>query len=373
MERFGQQTPIVADSDGIIIKGNATVEAARSLGWDSVDVVRTELAGAEQRAYAIADNRSGELAEWDDPGLAEALKDLGAAGIGLESLGFTSDDLAELEAAGPTEIVEDDVPAVQEACITRPGDLWLLGDHRVLCGDSTKAEDVGRVMGGAQANVMVSDPPYGIEHDSTWRDDAGLNTMGPTAAKGITWDADADWRLAIELFKGDVLYCWHSGLKANVVVAALAACGFSVRAQIVWVKDVAPFGRGDYHWQHEPCYYAVRDGKPANILDRDVTVWSAPSPKHIMSASKDDKTPHPTQKPIEIMARSIRRHRGAVYDPFLGSGTTLIAAEQLKRRCYGLEIEPRYCDVICRRWERLTGRDPVRESDGAKFGELTNG
>jgi DNA modification methylase len=367
LERFGQQTPIVVDSDGIIIKGNATVEAARALGWDSIEVVRTELAGTEQRAYAIADNRSSELAEWDDPGLAEALKDLDAAGVGLESLGFTSDDLAELEAsAGPTEIVEDDVPAVQEKCITRRGDLWLLGDHRVLCGDSTSTEDVKRV---GTAGLVVTDPPYcsgGFQEAG--KKGGSVGTRGTELIHNdqlSTRGYQALMRRVLELAGCSLCYVFTDWRMWISLFDVVEASGFGVRAMLVWDKGSPGMGRG-WRSQHELILCGSGESQP---FDPKRAVGN------VLQCSRTGNVMHATEKPVELITTilTVSDMHKEVFDPMLGSGTTLIAAEQLKRRCYGLEIEPRYCDVICRRWERLTGRDPVRESDGAKFGEVNHG
>ena len=262
------------------------------------------------------------------------------------------------------EIVEDEPPEPPVVPITKPGDLWLLGRHRVLCGDSTKAEDVGRLMNGETAEMMVTDPPYGVEYDPSWRAEAGKHSPGMKTkphhqhATGlVTSDHKADWRESWQLFSGDVAYVWHAGVHSPTVADSLESCEFNRRALIIWAKNELVIGRGDYHHQHEPCWYCVRHGGVGKRTDdrTQTTLWKIDKPKK-------SETGHGTQKPVECMARPIRNHEFTlIYDPFLGSGTTLIAAEQLNRTCYGMEISPQYCDVIVKRWENLTGKKATLE------------
>jgi len=362
LNRFGQQKPIVVDANGVVRAGNGTLAAAKALGWKEVSVVRSTLAGSEATAYAIADNRTAELAEWDDDALAQTLAALQIEDDALaEATGF---DLSEIEKlTAPTEVEEDEVPEPPADPITKPGDLWTLGDHRLLCGDSTKAEDVKRLMAGESPFAMITDPPYGVKLDQSWRDKAlGDKAMGPGNRNVVANDDKADWTETWSLFGGDVAYVWHAGKFSDVVMASLRNVGFEICQQLIWNKSVMVMGRSDYHFKHEPCWYAVRKGRTHGwIGDRkQTTVIDAKSPNHIMSGSDEEKTDHPTQKPVECMAYLMRNHDGSVYDPFLGSGTTLIAAEQLGRKCYGMEISPAYCDVIVKRWETLTGKKATR-------------
>lgn len=245
--------------------------------------------------------------------------------------------------------------------------------HRVMCGDSTKAEDVGRLMGGEIPNLMVTDPPYGVNLDQTWRDKAlGDKAMGPGNKNLVANDERADWREAWALFPGNVVYCWHAGRHASIVYHSLEDSGFDLCQQLVWNKSIMVMGRSDYHFKHEPCWYAVRRGKTHSwIGDRkQTTVIDAKSPNHIMAGSDEDKTEHPTQKPVLCMAYVIKNHEGDVYDPFLGSGTTMIAAEQLGRRCFGMEICPAYADVSVLRWQRLTNKEATLEETGQSFSQV---
>ena len=372
LRRFGQQKPIVIDSSGVVRAGNGTLEAARLLGWETIDAIRTDLKGSEATAYAIADNRTAELAEWDDDILAATLQ--GLVTDDEELLALAGFDQAELDALlneisgdGTTgEIEEDEVPEPPVDPITKPGDLWILGEHRVLCGDSTKAEDVARLMGGEKPFLMITDPPYGVNLDQSWRDKAlGEKAMGPGNKNVVANDERSDWTEVWQLFSGDVAYVWHAGRFSDVVMESLRSASFQICQQLIWNKSVMVMGRSDYHFKHEPCWYAVRKGKTHGWTGdrKKTTVIDAAPPNHIMGGSKEEKTPHPTQKPVECMAYMMRNHSGDVYDPFLGSGTTLIAAEQLGRKCYGMEISPAYCDVIVKRWENLTGKKAVLSAD----------
>jgi len=212
-------------------------------------------------------------------------------------------------------------------------------------------------------HLMVTDPPYGVEYDPAWRAKAGVNKnrkkLGP-----VTNDDRADWREAWALFPGTVAYVYHGGLHSGVAQAALEAEGFVMRAQIIWAKDRLVLSRGDYHWQHEPCWYAVRPGEataPRTDDRRQTTLWEIASTLWRIPARDDGGLGHGTQKPVECMARPIRNHHSlAVYDPFLGSGTTLIAAESLSRQCFGLELKPEYLQVAIDRWEAFTGHQAVR-------------
>ncbi len=249
----------------------------------------------------------------------------------------------------------DDVPAPPEVPITQRGDLWLLGEHRLLCGDATSAEDVGRLLDGRRPFLMVTDPPYGVSYDPEWRKRAGLRKGGADGA--VSNDDRVDWSAAWELFPGDVAYVWHAGKYASAVQASLDSAEFEVRSQIVWRKARFAISRGHYHWGHEPCWYAVRKGQTSRWCgDRtQSTVWDI---THVAN-----ETGHGTQKPVECMRRPIANHGGTgddVYDPFVGSGTTVIAAEQLKRRCFAMELDPVYVDVTVQRWETFTGQKAER-------------
>jgi len=385
LERFGQVEPLVVrPSDGRLIAGHGRLEAMRALGWTEADVVDVEVSDAQAAALGVALNRTAELAGWDSEALAKIIDSL-EDDADLAALGFSDGEVDRLlrEAGLRDPLIDDDAAIERPAHPTsRLGDLWLLGKHRVLCGDSTRAEDVGRLLAGAKPFLMVTDPPYGVEYDPTWRARAGLTE---TLRGAVRNDDCADWRAAWKNFSGDVAYVWHGGLHAATVAQSLEACGFRVRAQIVWVKPRLVISRGHYHWAHEPCFvadhggddrwrfdpehelvdYAARDGCPAawDGGRRQSTVWSIQNPAC--------DTGHGTQKPIECMARPMRNHDAdEVYDPFLGSGSTVIAAERCGRACFGLELDPAYVDVIVSRWEKATGQKAVLDGTTATFAEV---
>ena len=252
-----------------------------------------------------------------------------------------------------------------EAPVSKLGDLWLLGKHRVLCGDATVAADVNRLFNGVSATLMVSDPPYGVEYDPEWRAKAGVNQNRCKLGK-VENDDRADWREAWALFPGDVMYVWHAGKYAGTVQLSLEVCGFQIRSQIIWAKDRFALSRGNYHWQHEPCWYAVRENAHWKGDRSQTTLWS-------INAREDDGHGHGTQKPVECMRRPMLNNSSpgqVVYDPFLGSGTSIIAAETTGRICYGLEIEPNYVDVIVSRWQSFTGKSAVLDGDKRTFEQI---
>ena len=358
IRRFGFRQPIVVDADGVIVAGHTRFRAAQRLGLATVPVhVATDLTPDEVRAYRLADNKTAELASWDDAMLSIELDALRGAGIDWTLLGFDEEELAKLLAPAGTEGLTDPdaVPEKPVDPITKPGDLWLLGKHRLLCGDSTSGPDVARLLDGAVPSLMVTDPPYGVEYDPEWRMDAGLT--GNTARMGKVMNDDrADWTEAWKLFPGDVAYVYHAGVFASTVQQSLERAGFAIRAQIIWAKDRLALSRGDYHWQHEPCWYAVREGGKGHRTDdrTQTTLWSIP-------ARDDAGHGHGTQKPVECMERPVRNHLAdLVYEPFAGSGTTVIACERTGRTCMAMELDPGYCDVVVRRWEDFTGRKAER-------------
>jgi DNA modification methylase len=349
LKKFGQQKPIVVGKDGLVIAGNGTLEAAVAIGWDKIKVRRSDLAGSDAAGYAIADNRTGELAEWDEAGLAKAISALD--GVDPEDIGFSEADIRKIT---PKPLIEDEAPEPPKNPVTKLGDVWTLGDHRLICGDATNKNDVANILMGDSPFLMVTDPPYGVNYDPEWRKRAGLRKGGADGA--VSNDDRANWSGAYSLFLGGVLYAWSPGGDLQIQTGqAILSCGFQIRSMVIWKKARFAISRGAYHWAHEPCWYAVREGKTANwIGDRkQSTVWDIP---HIKN-----ETGHGTQKPVECMARPIRNHDAPiVYDPFVGSGTTIIAAEQLDRRCLAIEIDPAYCDVSVERWETLTGGKAAR-------------
>jgi DNA modification methylase len=373
MAEFGWTVPVLVAGDGEVIAGHGRILAAAQLGLSEAPViVLNHLTEAQRRAYRIADNKLTELGGWDDVLLSGELRELADGDFDLSLIGFDDAELDRLlgetvEAeAGPRE-GEDEVPETPEDPVSRPGDLWILGPHRLLCGDSTVVTDVDRLLGGVKPLLMVTDPPYGVEYDPAWRNKAGAAATRRTGK--VLNDDRADWREAWTLFPGDVAYVWHGALHAATVAESLEVAGFNVRSQIIWAKDRLVLSRGDYHWQHEPCWYAVRKtGKGHWAGDRkQTTLWQ------IANRDQDAETVHGTQKPVECMRRPILNNSSpgqAVYEPFMGSGTTLIAAETTGRVCLGIELNPAYVDVAVDRWQQFTGREAVLEGTEQSFDEL---
>ena len=371
IREFGFRIPVVARSDGTVVDGHLRLKAAQRLGLPEVPVaLADDLSEAQIKAFRLLANRSASWAEWDDELLALELKDLQGAGYDLGFTGFDAGELKGLLEDGPAAGLTDEDAVLEPPAdpVTKPGDLWVLGEHRLLCGDATVATDVERLLAGARPHLLVSDPPYGVEYDPTWRNEAGVSATKRTGK--VANDDRADWREAWALFPGDVAYVWHAAIHATTVAESLIACGFDIRAQIVWSKSRFALGRGDYHWQHEPCWYAVRKGTRSHWQGarNQSTLWSiAPT------GAEDAATPHGTQKPVEAMRRPIvnNSERGdLIYEPFCGSGTTLIAAETVGRRCLAMELDPAYCDVILRRWEAFTGKSALLEAEGRTFDEM---
>ena len=370
---FGFTNPVLTGADNVIIAGHGRLLAAQKLGMDTVPVIILDhLSDAQRRALVIADNKLAENAGWDEELLRTELAALDDMEFDLDLMGFSDEELDGLlgdpedPALGETE-GEDDVPETPEDPVSRPGDLWLLGKHRLLCGDATVATDVERVLNGTQPLLMVTDPPYGVEYDPGWRNQAGAAKTKRTGK--VLNDDRADWREAWSLFPGDVAYVWHGALHATTVAESLEVAGFNVRSQIIWAKDRLVLSRGDYHWQHEPCWYAVKKtGKGHWAGDRkQTTLWQ------IANKDQDAETVHGTQKPVECMRRPILNNSSpgqAIYEPFMGSGTTLIAAETTGRVCHGIELNPVYVDVAVQRWQQFTGQDAVLDGTSQTFADL---
>jgi DNA modification methylase len=243
----------------------------------------------------------------------------------------------------------------------------------VLCGDATSVEAVNRLFGVAMPVLMITDPPYGVDYDPNWCERAGLGRARQTGA--VANDDRVDWSAAYQLFPGDVAYVWHAGVHAAEVASTLESAGLRIRVQIIWAKQHFALGRGDYHWHHEPASYAVRDGKFSHWNgDRtQSTLWHVANLNPFGGSHDEAATGHGTQKPLELMRRPILNNsiRGQiVYDPFFGSGTTLIAAQLTERICYRLDIDPRYVDVIIRRWQVLTKQLAILEADRRTFDDV---
>jgi DNA modification methylase len=386
IREFGFCNPVLIDGEGTIIAGHGRVMAATRMKLETVPCLRlTHLTDAQRRAYVIADNRIALSSGWDSELLANELSDLHADEFDMAVLGFDADELAEMmgmeaviaETRVDAEPRIDEAEELQGLWETKKGQIWKCGIHRLMCGSSTDAEDVGRLLNGASPQIMVTDPPYGVNYDPSWRNEAGVSNSKRT---GVVLNDDiADWTPAWRLFGGAVAYVWHGGLHSATVQKSLIDAGFITRAQIIWVKPRLVLSRGHYHWQHEPCWvadkldsieeaeekdceevwYAVRKNSTAGWVGgrKQTTVWE-------IGFTNEVKTVHGTQKPVECMARPIRNHScsaDGVYEPFSGSGSTLIACEQLHRPCFAMELNPQYVAVALQRFKDATEIDPVLE------------
>lgn len=365
---YGFTNPILLKDDGKTIgAGHARCRAALALNLASVPTITLlGLTTTLWRSYVIADNQLAITGSgWDFENLRLELEDLMTEGFGVDLLGFNADEFAaimnpvsESEADPDAEVDPPDAP------VSVLGDVWILGDHRIVCGSSTEAPTVVAALGGSAPHLMVTDPPYGVNYDASWREDAGINKS--TAASGkVLNDDNADWTAAWALFQGDVAYVWHSGSFAGVVGASLEATGFGLRSQIIWVKQHMVMSRCDYHWKHESCWYAVRKGKPGRYVGgrKQTTVWDIDKPHK-------SETGHSTQKPIECMKRPIENNSkpgDAVYEPFSGSGTTIIAGEMTGRHIRAIELNPAYVDVAVIRWQKFASGEATLEATGQTF------
>lgn len=368
LRKFGQVRSIVVWRN-TILAGHGVVEAAKSLGWREIaaDVLPDEYPEHLALAYVAADNELGRLADPDQAALAAILEESKTADAELmAAIGYNNAEFQALlkEVAKETIDTRDAEPQIDRAEELRAkwgvefGQLWQLGEHRLICGDCTDAPTVARVLNGDAPRLMVTDPPYGVNYDANWRNEAaekGLLSFARRRTGVVQNDDRVDWLDAYNLFPGDVAYTWSPGYHVILTGMALQHAGFQIRNQIIWVKPHFPISRGHYTYQHEPCWYGVRKGRQAHwIGDKNAsTTWKIALDKNIDGG-------HSTQKPLACMATPISNHRGDVYEPFLGSGTTLIACENLKRRCYALEIHPPYVAVALERWSTTTGRMPIK-------------
>ena len=368
IEEWGWTIPVLVDEAGGIIAGHGRVMAAHRLGIEDVPVmVAAGWSDAKKRAYMLADNKLTLNGEWDFDRLAIEIAELRASDFDISLSGFSEseiEDLLKSDGGGLTD--PDEAPEPPAIPVSDLGDVWLLGRHRLVCGDCTDAAIVDKALGGVKPHLMATDPPYGVSYDPAWRNDAAhagalRRTKGATAVGKVSNDSRADWREAWALFPGAVAYVWHGSLHTSEAELALTACGFEIRQQIVWAKSRFVISRGHYHSQHEPCWYAVRKGSKGYWQgDRtQSTLWE-------ISHNKSE-TGHSTQKPVECMKRPIENNSTpgqAVYDPFVGSGTTIIAAEMTGGACHAIELNPAYVDVSVKRWENFMGNRAVREAHG---------
>ncbi|HLO39718.1 MAG TPA: DNA modification methylase [Phycisphaerales bacterium] len=383
--RFGQQKPIVVDARGVTIAGAGQLEAARRLGWTHIAAVRSNLTGVERVGYAIADNRSGEFSAWD----VDALHAVSATlpDDVLASAGFTLEDIAAL--ASDEDPTPEPAAADLAAAVSQHGDLWELGEHRLLCGDSTESGDVDRLMKKQKAALVATDPPYLVDYTGVRAGNRGKDWSGSYREVDVKDPARFFLRIFAQIVRvlapHAAVYCWHAHKRIRQLLDAWDQVGLLQHQELVWIKPSPVFGSVFWHFRHEPCIMGWVQGSAPHHdgrQDHD-SVWVSPgvdvpieklTRAQAIQAIKDMTSvweadwggksrptgnEHPTQKPVEIFARPIRKHTkpgDVCFEPFSGSGSQLIAAEHLGRRCFAMELEPVFVDAGIRRWEAFSGK-----------------
>lgn len=373
IKEFGFCNPILVDGENGVIAGHGRLAAAQKLGMDKVPCVELkDLTDTQRRAYILADNRLAETSEWDPELLKNELSDLKIEGVDfdLELTGFELPELEDIMGAGADGGTEgqtdpDAVPEAQEEPVSRLGDVWLLGRHRLMCGDSTDAGSVALLMNGSNADLLLTDPPYNVSYEGATKDRLTILNDSMDDEKFRSFLADAFKAADTVMKNGAAFYIWHADSEGYNFRGAVRDTGWMVRQCLIWVKNSMVLGRQDYQWKHEPCLYGWKDGA-AHLWTSDRRQTT------VLEFNKPNRNGElPTMKPVELfeyqMLNSTNRE-AVVLDLFGGSGTTMIAAEKNGRSARLMELDPRYCDVIVRRWQDFTGKKAKRENDGAAFG-----
>ena len=373
IKEFGFTNPVLIDAGGGIIAGHGRVLAARKLGLTDVPCIRLDhLTDAQKRAYVIADNRLALNSGWDTEMLKVEFADLQELGFDLELTGFDLDEIKELLAPVGTEGLTDpdDAPPLPENPRTRPGDIWVMGKHRLLCGDSTSVSDLEKLTDGQLVDMWLTDPPYNVAYEGKTKDALKIKNdeMGDDQFRQFLRDAYTAADMVMK--PGAVFYIWHADSEGYNFRGAAQDAGWKVRQCLIWKKSSMVMGRQDYHWKHEPCLYGWKEG--AGHL------WAADRKQTtILEFEKPSRNgEHPTMKPVALFEYQLLNNtKGGdqVLDSFGGSGTTLIAAEKNGRVARLMELDPKYCDVIVKRWQDFTGKIAIHAETGEPFAEVTNG
>jgi site-specific DNA-methyltransferase (adenine-specific) len=350
LTQFGQRKPIVVQGN-VVIAGNGTLEAARQLGWDEIDIVQVpnDWTPEQAKAYALADNRSAELAKWDMQVLNAQLMELDSVEFDIEAIGFELPQVLELENADDA----NEVPETPEEPITKIGDVWKLGEHRVLCGDATSIDAYQKLLGDEKVDLVWTDPPYGVAYVGKTKDALTIENDTLDAGQLESFLRDAFTNIFASTKPGA---CWYVASPSGNLFQSFSIPLSELEVwkhTLVWVKDVLVMGRADYHYRHESIFYGWTPGAAHQTPPdrKQDTIWEFPKPR----ANRE----HPTMKPVELIVRAINnssRAKDLILDPFGGSGSTLIAAEQTQRVARLIELDPKYVDVIVKRWETLTGK-----------------
>tara|TARA_Y100000114_G_scaffold9962_1_gene7843 strand:- start:361 stop:1593 length:1233 start_codon:yes stop_codon:yes gene_type:complete len=372
IQEYGFQQPLVLDVNHEVVVGHTRLKAADALGMTEVPCVVAEgLTDEQVKAYRIMDNKSGEVAEWDYDLLKGEVYDLMELDFDLDLTGFSEVDLQELGLLDPEVneglVDEDEVPDAPANPTTVNGDVWLLGSHRLMCGDSTSFEDLSRLMDNRKADMWLSDPPYNVKYEGKTKEALTIQNDAMDDQDFRQFLTDAFSAADSVMKAGAVFYIWHADSEGYNFRGAAKDVGWHVRQCLIWKKHVMVMGRQDYHWKHEPCLYGWKAGsghlwasdrKQTTILEFDRPMRS---------------TDHPTMKPVELIEyQMLNNTKGAdaVLDSFGGSGTTLIAAEKNGRECFTMEVDPKYCDVIIKRWEAYTGKEATHQYTGLTFSNV---
>jgi site-specific DNA-methyltransferase (adenine-specific) len=367
---FGFRQPIVVDTDLVVICGHTRLKAAQRLGLTEVPIViATDLSPEQIKAYRLADNKTAELARWDYDLLPIEWGDLRDGGFDLSLLGFDPDELAKLLDPGIEEGLTDpdEAPPVPEEAITQPGDIWQLGEHRLICGDSCEPETYGQLLGEERVDLLLTDPPYNVAYQGGTDEALTIANDDMDTASYRQFLVDALGCAAAVLQPGAGFYVWHADTYGGIVRAACETVELPVRQCLIWKKNALVLGRQDYQWIHEPCLYGWKPGAAHRWMgDRaQTTVLEHDKPKR--------NGEHPTMKPVELITKLVQNSSGVedlVLDPFGGSGSTLIACQRTGRRARLVELDPKYCDVIVRRWEAFAGGTAERVATKEKAPSL---
>jgi site-specific DNA-methyltransferase (adenine-specific) len=369
INEWGFTNPILIDIDGEIIAGHGRLLAAQKLGLKDVPcITAVGWSDAQKKAYVIADNKLALNAGWDNDMLAVEFGELKELDFNLDLIGFDSDELASIlkepETEGLTD--EDAVPDAPEVPVTVEGDVWLLGRHRLMCGDSTSIDAVEKLMNGQKADQWVTDPPYNVDYEGSDGQKIKNDAMENSDFRKFLIDAFSS---AFAVMKpGGSFYIWHADLEGYNFRGAVIDCGERIRSCLIWNKPSIVMGRSDYHWKHEPCLYGWKDGAShlwATDRKQSTVIDFIAKPKH--------NNLHPTMKPVELIEYQIQNNtkgHDVVLDTFGGSGSTLIACEKTNRDCRMMELDPKYCDVIIKRWQEFTGKSAVNEQSEQTFAEM---
>jgi len=372
IKEFGFNNPVLIDKENGVIAGHGRIVAARKIGLKEIPCIRLEhLTETQRKAYILADNRIALNSGWEAELLSLELSELLDGGVNLKSLGFDADEIdALLNKIEPTEGLtdEDATPEVPEEPVTKPGDVWVLGKHRLMCGDSTSIEALETLCDGQLVDMWLTDPPYNVAYEGKTKDALKIQNDSMDDEQFRQFLRDSYVAADAVMKPGAVFYIWHADSEGYNFRGAAQDAGWKVRQCLIWKKQTMVMGRQDYHWKHEPCLYGWKDG--AGHL------WAADRKQTtILEFDRPSRNAeHPTMKPVALFEyQMLNNTKGGdiVLDSFGGSGTTLIAAEKNGRIARLMELDPKYCDVIVKRWQDFTGKQATLESTGQTYSELS--